>query len=101
MMTTVIKTSLCFAALMLCTSIGFAQDRKSPDPEKAFNRFDKNKDAAVTFEEFKNVKRKNDVAEDVLKKRFDRMDADKDGSIVLEELKAHFDKVAARKAKNK
>ncbi len=101
MMTTVIKTSLCFAALLLCTSIGFAQDHKGPDPEKVFNRFDKNKDAIVTFDEFKNVKRKNDVAEDVLKKRFDRMDADKDGSLVLEEVKAHLDKVAARKAKNK
>ncbi len=76
--------------LALCSfSFTQAQDKKKkPDPEKVFASFDTNEDKAISLEEFKAKKRKNDVNPEALEKRFAKIDTDEDGLVSLEEFKA-------------
>lgn len=78
-----------------------AQEKKAPDFDKMFKRFDTDKNETISLEEFKAYKRKNEVAADALEKRFARMDADQNGAITLDELKANFNKPKAKKPKKK
>lgn len=86
-------------SVILLSHIGFAQDKKLPNPEKSFKHSDKDKNGIITFDEFKNTKRKKELSEEVLQKRFNRMDADKNNELTLDEVKAHFAKIAERRAK--
>ena len=94
----IVKLSLITLALFAFSLSTYAQEKKKPNPEKVFKRFDLNEDGAITLEEFKNAKRKNEITEEILEKRFNRMDGDKDGLVTLDELKANF---AKAKKKNK
>ncbi|OBQ55845.1 EF-hand domain-containing protein [Tamlana sp. s12] len=93
---TTLKLGTLALALFAFTSVE-AQEKKKPDPEKAFKRFDANKDGSVTLEEFKSAKRKKEIPEDKLEKGFNRMDADSDGSVTLEEFKAAQEKGKKKK----
>jgi len=75
--------------LALCTvSFTQAQEKKKPNPEKMFASFDANEDKAISLEEFKSKKRRNEVKPEMLEKRFKAMDQNEDGSVTLEEFKA-------------
>lgn len=76
-----------------------AQEKKAPDFDKMFKRFDTDKNETVSLDEFKAYKRKNEVPADVLEKRFARMDADHNDAVTLDEFKAHFNKPKAKPKK--
>ncbi|WP_194767110.1 EF-hand domain-containing protein [Tamlana sp. I1] len=95
---TTLKLGTLALALFAFTSVE-AQEKKKPDPEKMFKRFDTNNDGAVTLEEFTSAKRKNEVPADKLEKNFKRMDADSDGSVTFEEFKAAQEKGKGKKKK--
>ena len=96
-----VKLGLVALGLCAFTFTASAQEKKKPNPEQMFKRSDLDKDGSITLEEFKDTKRKKEVAEDVLEKRFNRMDADEDGAVTLEEFKAHLEKAKARAKKKK
>lgn len=74
--------------LALCSfSLTQAQEKKKPNPEKMFASFDTNEDKAISLEEFKTKKRRNEVKPEMLEKRFKVMDKNEDGSVSLEEFK--------------
>jgi Ca2+-binding EF-hand superfamily protein len=79
---TTLKLGTLVLALCAFTTIE-AQERKKPDPEKVFNRFDVNEDNSISLEEFKSAKRKNEVPDEKLEKNFKRMDANEDGKVTL------------------
>lgn len=97
----IVKLSLVTLGLCAFTLAASAQEKKKPNPEQVFKRSDLNKDGSITLEEFKNTKRKKEVAEEALEKRFKRMDADENGLVTLEEFKAHLDKAKAKAKKKK
>lgn len=69
-----------------------AQEKKAPDFDKMFKRFDANKDGTVSLEEFKGAKRKNEVPTGRLEKNYARLDEDSNGVLTLDEMKANWGK---------
>ena len=87
----VLSLSLMACCLFSVDTLG-AQEKKKGNPEKMFARIDANSDKNVSFEEFKSMKRKNDVAEEKLEKQFKKMDANSDGMIDYAEFLAAREK---------
>lgn len=77
-----------------------AQEKKEPNFERMFKRFDADASNSVSLEEFKSVKRKNEVPVERLEKNFARLDADGNGALTLAELKENWGK-GKKKGKNK
>jgi|SaaInl85LU_5_DNA_1037374.scaffolds.fasta_scaffold234780_1 Ca2+-binding EF-hand superfamily protein len=88
---TTLKLGTLVLALCAFTSME-AQEKKKPDPEKMFKKFDTNEDGSISLEEFKAIKRKNEVPAEKLEKNFARMDEDSDGKVTLEEMIAFREK---------
>lgn len=100
MKSTILKFGFLTLALIAFSKVN-AQEQKQPDPEKAFARMDANKDNSISLDEFKNMKRKNEVPADKLEKRFSKMDADSNGSVTLEEFKTSLTNVGNKGEGNK
>ena len=56
-----------------------------PAPGLMIERFDQNKDHALSYEEFKANPRADEIGEEALKKRFEMMDRNRDGKISKED----------------
>ena len=90
---TTLKLTVVALGLFAYSQTSNAQDaQKKPDPEKMFKGLDANKDGVVSFEEFKNKKRKNEIPADRLEKMYARMDADSDGSVTMKEFRMNMEK---------
>lgn len=76
-----------------------AQEKKEPNHKKRFERWDSNGDDAVTLEEFKSVKRRNEVSIERLEKQFARMDKDSNGTVTLKEVIASYKEASERRKK--
>lgn len=69
-------------------SFGGAQEKLKPQNEeaiKSFKTLDTNFDEAISLEEYKTNRKKDESNEDQVKNRFMKMDIDGNGSINLEE----------------
>ncbi|MEP5339955.1 MAG: EF-hand domain-containing protein [Algibacter sp.] len=97
MKTTPLKLTMLTLALFAYSFSITAQEKKKPDFDKMFKRFDANKDASISLEEFVSAKRKKEVPAEKLEKNYARLDADSNGSVTLEELKANFKKGKGKK----
>lgn len=86
---TILKFGVLAIGLLVSSHIS-AQEKKKPDPKKMFASFDANQDKAISLEEFKGRKRKNEIAPEVLEKRFAKMDGDSNGSVTIEEFIANM-----------
>ena len=99
MISKTIKIGLVILALF-SFSLGTAQDKKGkrkPNPEKAFKKLDSNADGAVTLEEFKAKRLKDESKAAKIEKRFAKMDTDGNGTLDLAEFKAAIAKMKERK----
>lgn len=74
---------LVFSAFSMSLS---AQEKKEPDFDKMFKRFDANADGSISIDEFKSAKRKNEVPVEKLEKNFANLDANSDGGVTRKEL---------------
>lgn len=88
---------LIFKMVLFAFSLANAQEKKKPNAEKKFKKFDTNSDGVISLEEFKNKKRKKEVSEKKIAKRFKKIDANSNGILSLEEYK----KSVKNKKKNK
>ena len=91
MKTTTLKAGLLALSLFTFLSIG-AQEKKEPDFDKMFKKSDANADGSISLEEFKAVKRKNEVPVEKLEKKFANLDANSDGAVTREELEEGWKK---------
>ena len=62
-----------------------AQDKKKGNPEKMFAKMDANSDKKVSLDEFKSMKRKNEMSSEKLEKQFKKMDLNSDGIVEYSE----------------
>lgn len=69
-----------------------AQEKKAPNFDKMFKRYDADTDGSISLEEYKSTKRKKEVPVERLEKSFAKLDGNSDGAVTLEELKANFGK---------
>lgn len=99
----IFKTGLYALGFFALSQTATAQDqqRKQPDPEVMFKGLDTNNDGSVTFEEFKNKKRKREVPADRLEQMFTAIDSDKSGAFTFEEYKAGMEKLRAERMKRR
>ncbi|MFV9552023.1 EF-hand domain-containing protein [Algibacter sp. PT7-4] len=98
MKSTTLKLGTIAFAFFACSFSAQSQEKKAPNIDKRFKKIDTNDDGKITLDEFKAVKRKNEVPTDQLENRFKRMDQDSDGFVTLEELKTAMNK-AKKKGK--
>lgn len=98
MKTIIISLGLIVGGLVSTNTL-HAQEKKG-NPEKMFAKMDANSDKKVTLDEFKNMKRKNEVATEKLEKQFKRMDANEDGMVEYSEFLQAREKMMARKNKD-
>lgn len=93
------KLSAIALGLFACSYTMSAQDKKEPNFDKMFNRFDADKSGSISLEEFTSTKRKNEVPVEKLEKKYAKLDADKDGALTLVELKENWNKSKGKKKK--
>lgn len=94
---TTLKLGTLAVALSAFSFTMSAQEKKAPDFDKMFKRFDADKNGSITLEEFKGAKRKKEVPAERLEKNYAKLDADSNGAVTLEELKANFGKGKGKK----
>lgn len=91
----------CLAAAFIFSSTGFTaekKEKKAPNPEAMFKKYDKDKSGSVSLEEY-TAKAKDDKIKTKMEGMFKKIDANSDGSLDQEELKNHVAKMATKKKK--
>ena len=76
-----------------------AQEKKAPNFEKMYKKFDADADGSVSLDEFKSVKRKKVVPANQLEKNYAKLDTDGNGALTLVELKENWGKGKGKKKK--
>lgn len=99
MKSNIFKLSAIALGLFACTYTMSAQDKKGPNFDKMFSRFDADESGAITLEEFTSAKRKNEIPVEKLEKQYAKLDADNDGALTLAELKENWKKSRGKKKK--
>lgn len=86
------KLGVLALGIFACSFTMSAQEKKGPNFEKMFKRFDADKNGTISLEEFTSAKRKNEVPVERLEKQYAKLDANEDGALTLDELKENWKK---------
>jgi Ca2+-binding EF-hand superfamily protein len=96
-----LKLGVLTLGVFACTLTLSAQEKKEPNFDKMFQRFDADKNGSISLDEFKSAKRKNDVPAERLEKNYAKLDANEDGAVTLAELKENWAKGKGKGKKKK
>ena len=88
-----------FVLALSAVSFANAQEKKKASPEKMFKRIDADNNGAISLEEFKAKKMKDESKEAMIEKKFAKMDADGNKSLSIEEFKKAMMQMEKQKMK--